>query len=57
MHKVLDDPIPAPADPVVAGECICICKKPTTNLNGEITAVNAADTSDHVSVDIEDPPG
>jgi len=57
MHRVLDDPIPAPADPVVAGDCVCICKKVTTNLDEEIAAVDVADTNRDVSIDIEDPPG
>lgn len=57
MHKVLDDPIRAPATTPTGGDCICICKKPTTGLNEDIVAIDIADTSMDVSVDIEDPPG
>lgn len=57
MHKVLDDPIPAPTNPVAAGDCVCFCKKPTTGLNPEVAAADVADTSEEVNVDIEDPPG
>jgi hypothetical protein len=53
----LDDPIAAPANPITAGDCVCICKKPTTGLNQEVAAVDVADTSLEVNVDIEDPPG
>lgn len=57
MHKVLDDPIPAPANPVTAGDCVCTCKKATTGKNPEVAAADDADVSLEVYVNIEDPPG
>jgi hypothetical protein len=57
MHKILEEPIPVPAEEVAGGDCICICKKPTTSLNEEIAAIDIADISTDVAVDIEDPPG
>lgn len=57
MYRVLEDPIPAPAGPITAGDCICTCKKPVTGLNQEVFAGDIADTCADVSVDVEDPPG
>ena len=57
MYKVLEDPIPAPAEPITAGECICTCKNTVTGLNPEIMASVVADVFADVRVDIEDPPG
>jgi hypothetical protein len=57
MYKILEDPIPAPPEPITAGECTCTCKNSVTGLNPEMMASVVADVFADVSVDIEDPPG
>ena len=57
MHKLLEELIPAPTGPIIAGDCICTCKKHVSELNQEVVASDMADTSTDVSVDVEDPPG